>query len=223
VTFSPGADLPGDMALPERTETVLRRILPVAAVAALAFPAGAAARTFHGTVVKRHGHTFVVADCSAAPGQTMARVRTARRTPRAGARVAITARRRHGRWVARSIHRHGRRHGGCEIEGTITAIDPGARTLTIAADDRGDETPMTVVVTVPASFDLGSFAVGDEIEADVLVQADGTLVLSSLDDDQGDDHGDDPPGHDQGDDHGDDLPGHDHGDDDGGHGGGHDD
>lgn len=191
---------------------MLRRILPAAAVAALAFPAGAAARTFHGTVVKRHGHTFVIADCSAAPGQTMARVRSARRAPRAGVRVAVTARRRHGHWVARSIDRHGRRAGGCEIEGMITAIDPSARTLTIAADDHGDDTLMTLVVTVPASFDLGRFAVGDEAELDVVARADGTLVLSGVDeDDQGDDHGDDGPGHDQGEDHG--------GDDDGGHSG----
>jgi hypothetical protein len=186
---------------------VLRRILPVAAVAALAFPAGAAARNFRGTVVKRHGHAFVVADCSAAPGQTMARVRSAHRAPRAGARVAVSARRRHGRWVARSIHRHGRRHGGCEIEGTITAIDPGARTLAIAADDRGDDTRPTLIVTVPESFDLGQFTVGDEVEIDVVARADGTLVLSGVDDDQADDHGDDGPDHDQGDDHG----GDDHG------------
>jgi Domain of unknown function (DUF5666) len=197
---------------------VLRRILPVAAVAALAFPAGAAARQLHGTVVKRHGHTFVLADCSAAPGQTLARVHSARRAPRAGARVAVSAHRRHGRWVARSIHRHGRRHGGCEIEGTITAIAPGARTLTIAADDHGDDTPMTLTVTVPASFDLGQFTVGDEVEIDVVAQADGTLVLSGVDD-QGDDHGDDGPNHHQGDDHGDDGPGHDQGDDHGGHSG----
>jgi Cu/Ag efflux protein CusF len=184
---------------------VLRRILPVAAVAALAFPAGAAARHFHGTVVKRHGHSFVVADCSAASHQ-MARLRSAHRAPRTGARVAVSAHRRHGLWVARSIHRHGRRHGGCEVEGTITAIDPSARTLTIAADDHGDDTALTLTVTVPESFDLGQFTVGDEIEVDVVARADGTLVLSDVDD-HGDDHGDDGPNHDQGDDHGDDGAG----------------
>lgn len=66
--------------------------------------------------------------------------------------------------------------GGLEVEGTVSAIDPAARTLTLAPEDGG--TP--VVLAVPVSIDLAQFAVGAKVEAKVLLLADGTYVLRGV-------------------------------------------
>ncbi len=91
--------------------------------------------------------------------------------------------------------------GGCEgteVEGTITAVDTAARTLTLQP-----ESGTPVVISVPASVDLAQFTVGEKVELKVLLQADGTYVLRGADrrgagaDDhpKGDDH---PNGDDRG-------------------------
>lgn len=66
--------------------------------------------------------------------------------------------------------------GGLEVEGTITAIDPTARTLTLAPEGGGT----SVVIAVPVSVDLAKFAVGAKVEVKVLLLADGTYVLRSV-------------------------------------------
>jgi hypothetical protein len=83
-----------------------------------------------------------------------------------------------------------------DIEGRITAIDATARTLTVTAEDDDLSTDFTVIV--PDAIDISAYAVGDELEASVLVNADGTFTLqgSSL---NGDDQEADDGANDQGD------------------------
>lgn len=79
--------------------------------------------------------------------------------------------------------------GALEVKGQLTAIDPTARTLTVAP--AGGGTP--IVVAVPVSKDLSDFAVGQTVKLKVLLLADGTYVLQSAKghDDHGDDDDDD--------------------------------
>lgn len=85
-----------------------------------------------------------------------------------------------------------------DIEGRISAVDEAARTLTVTAEDDGLSTDFTVIV--PDTIDTTVYAVGDELEAAVLVNADGTFTLqgASLNgddqdaDDAADDQGDQP-------------------------------
>lgn len=83
-----------------------------------------------------------------------------------------------------------------DIEGRITAIDEAAGTLTVTAEDDGLSTDFAVIV--PDAIDISAYAVGDELEASVLVNPDGTFTLqgSSL---NGDDQEADDPSNDQGD------------------------
>ena len=80
-----------------------------------------------------------------------------------------------------------------ELEGRVSAVDEAGRTLTVTAEDDGLRAEFAVVV--PDALDLSAYAVGDEIEATVLVGADGSLTLqgSSLnaDDDEAGDVSDD--------------------------------
>lgn len=105
-----------------------------------------------------------------------------------------------------------------ELEGVVLAIDDASRTLTLSADDSRESGEM-IAVSVPAAFDLATFAVGDSVELLATLNDDGqTFTLVAVDDHNcGDgrredrDHGDDDGlGHDVGDDHGDDD-GDDHG------------
>lgn len=93
-------------------------------------------------------------------------------------------------------------HDGMQIEGTVTAIDTTARTITVtpAADGSGDDvattTPATpVTISVPDGFDLSTFTVGQTVDLEVATQADGTLLLVAVDDQ----HGDGPGQHGSGD------------------------
>ena len=82
---------------------------------------------------------------------------------------------------------------GIEVEGRVSAIDPGARTVTLTAEDDGLQADF--VIAVPDGIDITAYAVGDEVEASVVVGADGGLTLqgSSLnsDDSEADDVSDD--------------------------------
>jgi hypothetical protein len=95
-----------------------------------------------------------------------------------------------------------------ELEGTVTALTPptadqaGSLTLTSEDDnnqgdddsqgdeDNGGSTSFTVVI--PAGFDIGSLAIGDEVELTASVNG-STLTLVTLEDenDQGEDGGGD--------------------------------
>jgi hypothetical protein len=71
-----------------------------------------------------------------------------------------------------------------EVEGIVTAIDEGARTVTIAVDDDDAMAGATVTVIIPADWDLSEFSVGEELEIVVTQNADGTYtaVHAELDD-----------------------------------------
>ena len=79
------------------------------------------------------------------------------------------------------------------VEGKVLSVDDQARTLTISGDD-DDETGQQVTVTLPDSFDISVFSVGDCVELVVTKAADGSLTaVQSFGDngrrDAGDSHG----------------------------------
>jgi hypothetical protein len=86
-----------------------------------------------------------------------------------------------------------------DLEGTVLAVDQGAGTITVSADD-DDQTGSSIVVTVPSTFDITQFTAGEEVELAVQPTGNGTaLLVGSSDDesaqaadDQGDEQGDDP-------------------------------
>jgi uncharacterized membrane protein YgcG len=112
--------------------------------------------------------------------------------------------------------------GEMEIEGSITAIDTTARTITVTA---ADDSTKTITIKVPDAFDITKYFVGETIDIHVKVpqltvtqNPDGTFTLVDSSADGTSHEADDPKacqGHDAGDDHGDDHGG-DTGDDDGG-------
>lgn len=87
-----------------------------------------------------------------------------------------------------------------DLEGSVLAIDTATRTLTLSADD-SEESGATISVTLPDSFDIAAYKVGDEVEIVATVNPDGTTytaVASSGDEgvaeaeDSADDEGVDP-------------------------------
>jgi uncharacterized membrane protein YgcG len=70
---------------------------------------------------------------------------------------------------------------GIELEGTVLAVDPTARILTISADDN-DRSGASVSVTVPDTIDIAQFAVGQEVELSVLPQGTGFVLAGSASD-----------------------------------------
>ncbi len=115
-------------------------------------------------------------------------------------------------------HRHHARHQAAtkKLEGNVTAIDSGAKTITLALDDRGTDVNRTAVVHVP---DTSKFATGDNVELFVTgPAADGSFTLVAMDNRQDDvRQNDDGVNHDLNDDRDNDR-GDDHGGD--RHGGG---
>ena len=63
-----------------------------------------------------------------------------------------------------------------EIEGSISAIDTTASTITVTNTDGG--VTMTFVVDIPTSINIGGFNVGDEVQLEVIQNADGTYSLA---------------------------------------------
>ena len=67
-----------------------------------------------------------------------------------------------------------------EIEGTISAIDTTANTITVTNTDGG--VTMTFVVDIPSTINIGGFNVGDEVQLEVIQNADGTYSLAQCSD-----------------------------------------
>jgi hypothetical protein len=102
---------------------------------------------------------------------------------------------------------------GGAIEGKLTI---GAGKITVVSEH------MALVLNVPATFNLSTFANGDEVLARFTQGADGTLTLTTLAANGDAQEADDDDGHhDNGDDEGDDDHGGDHHGDQSDHGGGH--
>ena len=109
-------------------------------------------------------------------------------------------------------HRHHPRHQAAaeKLEGNVTAIDSGAKTITLALDDRGTNMNRTALVHVP---DTSKFATGDNVELFVTgPAADGSFTLVAMDNRRDDvRQNDDGVNHDLNDDRGDDHGGDRHG------------
>jgi len=200
----------------------------------------------HGRVSFSSAHAFAISVAGASIV-----VRDNGSSPRVGSTVTTTVTIGHdGDLESDDVNEdHPPTAGTMKIEGTITAVDATAKTLTVFADDncddqgddqgendqgdddqgedQGEDTPATnpptctptVTVHVPDAIDITQFHQGDEVELIVTPQADGSFLLQSVD--EGDDQGDD-----NGNDHGsggvqqgDDHGGNDQGDDNGGDGG----
>ena len=58
------------------------------------------------------------------------------------------------------------------IEGTVSAVDTTAGTITVTTTDGG--VTMTFVVTIPSSMNISAFPLGTEVELDAVQNADGT-------------------------------------------------
>jgi hypothetical protein len=119
------------------------------------------------------------------------RARTADALPGVGDHVTVTADVQDESVDADSIHGDGQNHDAFDLEGIVLGVDPVARTVKVSADD-DDESGAAITVTVPASFDMSQFTVGQEVELRVLRQADGTFVLQGFASDENVSEADDP-------------------------------
>jgi hypothetical protein len=165
--------------------------------------------TIKGTVtfVAAHGGFFVLSarGTSFVVHGANARFHTPRRS--ANSRVAVgeimtvQGSLEGGSVSASDLRRDGEDVNGVDLEGTVQAVDPTARTLTISADD-SEQSGATVTVAVPAAFDLGLFAAGQSVELIVSPNPDGTYTLEQSSNDTGGTQADNP-GEQQGDGHGD--------------------
>lgn len=105
-----------------------------------------------------------------------------------------------------------------EVEGTITAVDPILRTLTVTASDDDNPpvtptstttsttttpTPATITIQVPDTFDITQFAVGQTVDLHVTQNTDGTFTLVDSSEDGNANEADNPGDCQGGDHHGD--------------------
>ena len=85
---------------------------------------------------------------------------------------------------AETVTDTGTQASGIYIEGTVLAIDTVARTLTISAEDTA-QSGQSITATVPASLELSTFTVGEEVELQATLQPDGTYLLQGSASDAG--------------------------------------
>lgn len=69
-----------------------------------------------------------------------------------------------------------------QVEGTILGVDTTADTLTISADDE-DQSGQSIIVAVPSTIEITQFQVGQQVELNVSVQSDGSLLLQASSED----------------------------------------
>lgn len=81
-----------------------------------------------------------------------------------------------------NVQETGTQSSGIDLEGTILAIDPTARTLSVSADDE-DQSGQSLTVTIPSTIDMSMFTVGQQVELTVSKQADGTFLLQGSSED----------------------------------------
>jgi hypothetical protein len=108
----------------------MKRFLLLAALSALAFPAGASAKSLHGTVVHHvtRAHSFVIAGSN---GKLIA-IHSARR-PSVGRVVTVTARRlSNGTYSAKRV-RQGASRRHARLRGTVTHVNRQAGTFVLSA------------------------------------------------------------------------------------------
>jgi hypothetical protein len=69
-----------------------------------------------------------------------------------------------------------------DLEGVVLAVDPSSSTITVSADD-DDQSGAVITVSVPSTFNIADYSVGEEVE--LLVEPTGTdtaTLLGSADD-----------------------------------------
>jgi hypothetical protein len=88
-----------------------------------------------------------------------------------------------GELEVQSVQNVGQETDGVDLEGTVLAIDTAARTITVSADDN-DQSGSSVIVSVPATFDLSRFTPGEEVELKVQPTGAGTATLLGSADDE---------------------------------------
>jgi hypothetical protein len=90
---------------------------------------------------------------------------------------------------ADDVQNEGQNDNGMKLEGKVLSVDQAKRQITVAADD-DDQSGGSVPVTVPQSFDLNQFQVGNEVELTVAKQPDGSFLLTKTDSENENDQGD---------------------------------
>jgi len=135
----------------------------------------------HGVVtyVNRSLGTFVVSGqgVSLAVREQPGRVRIASALPAVGTKLTVAGDlEQSGEIEAQVIKPEGSDEGPFDLEGTVLALDPTARTLTVSAED-SDRLAGTVTVTVPGALTFPTYTVGEEVELQVVL-ANGALTLS---------------------------------------------
>jgi hypothetical protein len=78
--------------------------------------------------------------------------------------------------------------GTVDLDGTVLAVDSTKDTLTISTED-GDQSGQSVTVDVPSTIAISQFAVGQQVELTVTPESDGSYLLVSDQDCQGDQQG----------------------------------
>jgi hypothetical protein len=153
----------------------------------------------------KHELTVSAAGVSLLVQEPPRRLHTVRRggisTVRVGSLVTVDGSFEDGSVKATDVAAEGQDTNGIELEGTVQALDPSARTLSVSADD-SEQSAATLTVEVPATFDLSRFRAGQQVELSVSANSDGTFTLMQSSDDEGAAGADDPEQV-QTDDHGD--------------------
>jgi uncharacterized membrane protein YgcG len=109
--------------------------------------------------------------------QRSGRARAADALPSVGQNVTVqTGIDDQGNLDEESIHDNGVQTSNIELEGVLMAVDTTARTLSVSADD-DNQSGQAIVVSVPATFDIAAFTVGQELKLLVTQQPDGTFLL----------------------------------------------
>jgi hypothetical protein len=75
-----------------------------------------------------------------------------------------------------NVQDNGNQSGSMDLSGTVLAVDPTARTLSVSSDD-DDQSGQALTVHVPSAIDISAFTVGEEVELVVTLQTDGSFLL----------------------------------------------
>jgi hypothetical protein len=88
-----------------------------------------------------------------------------------------------GEVEADSVENDGQNNNYADLEGRVLSIDTVARTLTVTADDDDEIQGGTILVHLPATFNIATYSVGDVVRIVASANADGsyTAVGTSLD------------------------------------------
>jgi hypothetical protein len=82
---------------------------------------------------------------------------------------------------ADNVQNQGQATSGIELQGKVLAVDQTARTIQVSGDD-DEQSGGAVTVSIPSSFDITQFKVGNEVELTVAKQSDNSFVLQSIGD-----------------------------------------